>query len=217
MPGASARLLLLARGYAGEFGADLGGVGVLEIVEDGQGLLPGLPGLQQLASGTANIAEVGEGIGFSPAVADGLEDAQGALIASSRLAEVAGMEFGVAQAVPDVALQVAGAVVGIEGEGRGYGPLGSAPAVAVSSGGYVSVFWRGTGGALWQAARPGGGGLNGPTRLGFGPMATGPAAGIDKQGRACVYWVGTDGNLWEVFWDGSAWQGQFNRGYGQVG
>jgi len=100
---------------------------------------------------------------------------------------------------------------------RGYGPLGSAPAVAVSSGGYASVFWRGTGGALWQAAGPGGGALKGPTRLGFGPMATGPAAGVDRQGRVYVYWVGTDGNLWEVFWDGSAWQGQFNRGYGKVG
>lgn len=100
---------------------------------------------------------------------------------------------------------------------RGYGPLGSAPAVAVSSGGYASVFWRGTGGALWQAAGQGGGALKGPTRLGFGPMATGPAAGVDGQGRVYVYWAGTDGNLWEVCWDGSAWQGQFNRGYGQVG
>jgi hypothetical protein len=43
-------------------------------------------------------------------------------------------------------------------------------------------------------------------------MATGPAAGVDRQGRVYVYWVGTDGNLWEVFWDGSAWQGQFNPG-----
>lgn len=64
MPGALARLLLLARVYAGGFGADLGGVGVLEIVEDGEGLLPGLPGLQQLADGTADVAEVGEGVGF---------------------------------------------------------------------------------------------------------------------------------------------------------
>jgi hypothetical protein len=100
---------------------------------------------------------------------------------------------------------------------RGYGPLGSAPAVAVSSGGYASVFWRGTGGELWQAAGPGSGALTGPTPLGFGPMATGPAAGVDAQGHVYVYWVGTDGNLREVVWDGSAWQGQFNRGYGKVG
>jgi hypothetical protein len=89
--------------------------------------------------------------------------------------------------------------------------------VAVSSGGYASVFWRGTGGELWQAAGPGSGALTGPTHLGFGPMATGPAAGVDAQGRVYVYWVGTDGNLWEVFWDGAAWRGQFNRGYGKVG
>jgi hypothetical protein len=48
-------------------------------------------------------------------------------------------------------------------------------------------------------------------------MATAPAAGVDAQGHVYVYWVGTDGNLWEVIWDGTAWQGQYNRGYGQVG
>ena len=90
---------------------------MLEIVEDGECLLPCLPGLQQLACSAADIAEVGEGVGFPPAVADGPEDAQRALIAGGRLAEVAGVVFGVAQAVPDIALQVAAAVVGVEGEG----------------------------------------------------------------------------------------------------
>jgi hypothetical protein len=99
---------------------------------------------------------------------------------------------------------------------RGYGELGSAPAVAVSSDGAVNVFWRALGGFLWHGTGSGNGDLQG-TRLGFGPMATAPAAGIDGQGHIHVYWVGTDGNLWEVIWDGSAWQGQFNRGYGKIG
>ena len=90
---------------------------MLEVVEDGEGLLPGFPGGQQLASGAADIAEVGEGIGLSPAVAGGLEDGQRALIAGGGLAEVAGMVFGVAQAVPDAALEVAAAVAGVEREG----------------------------------------------------------------------------------------------------
>lgn len=89
---------------------------MLEIAEDGECLLPGLPCLQQLAGGPADIAEVGEGIGFPPAVANGPENAQRALIAGGRLTEVAGMVFGVAQAVPNVALEVAAAIVGVEGE-----------------------------------------------------------------------------------------------------
>ena len=88
--------------------------------------------------------------------------------------------------------------------------------MAVSGDGAVNVFWRGLAGALWQGTGLGTGDLKG-TRLGSGPMKSGPAAGVDAQGHVYVYWVGTDGNLWEVIWDGSAWQGQFNRGYGQVG
>jgi len=68
---------------------------VLEIVEDGEGLLPGFPGVQQLADAAADVAEVGEGIGCTPAVVDGLEDAKRALITGGCLAEVAGMVFGV--------------------------------------------------------------------------------------------------------------------------
>jgi hypothetical protein len=99
---------------------------------------------------------------------------------------------------------------------RGYGELGSAPAVAVNSDGEVNVFWAGLGHYLWQGQGSGSGDLKG-TRLGFGPMATGPAAGVDAQGHINVFWVGTDGDLWEAFWDGSAWQGPFNRGYGEIG
>ena len=52
-----------------ELGADLVGVGVLQVLEDGERLLPGLPGLRQLAGGVAGVAEVGEGLRFAAAVA----------------------------------------------------------------------------------------------------------------------------------------------------
>ena len=72
--------------HAGEFRADLGGVGVIQIVEDGECLLPGVSGAQRLADGAADIAQVGQGVGFPPPVADGAEDAQTAPVAGRRLA-----------------------------------------------------------------------------------------------------------------------------------
>lgn len=47
----------------------------------------------------------------------GREDAQRAFVADSRLAEVASVVFGVAEAVPDVGLEVTAAIAGVEGEG----------------------------------------------------------------------------------------------------
>jgi hypothetical protein len=49
----------VARGVAvcaGELGPHLVGVGVLQVLEDGEGLLPGLPGLRQLAGGYPEVA-----------------------------------------------------------------------------------------------------------------------------------------------------------------
>jgi hypothetical protein len=43
---------------------------MLYVLEHGQCLLPGLPGLGQLAGGVAGVAEVGEGTCFKPAIAD---------------------------------------------------------------------------------------------------------------------------------------------------
>jgi hypothetical protein len=54
---------------AGELSADLVGVGMLHVLEHGQCLLPGLPGLGQLAGGVAGVAKVGEGTRFEAAVA----------------------------------------------------------------------------------------------------------------------------------------------------
>jgi hypothetical protein len=61
---------------AGELGADLAGVGMLDVFEDGQRLLPGLPGLGQLAGGVTAVAEVGEGVRFSGAAAGIPEEAE---------------------------------------------------------------------------------------------------------------------------------------------
>jgi hypothetical protein len=42
---------------------------VLQVLEDGERLLPGVPGLRQLAGGVAGVAEVGEGRRLAEAVA----------------------------------------------------------------------------------------------------------------------------------------------------
>jgi len=54
---------------AGELAADLLGVRVLQILEDGQRLLPGLPDLAQLADGVAGVAEVRDAVCFKPGLA----------------------------------------------------------------------------------------------------------------------------------------------------
>ena len=43
---------------------------MLQVLKDGQRLLPGLPGLRQLAGGVAGVAEVGEDVRFMEAVAE---------------------------------------------------------------------------------------------------------------------------------------------------
>ena len=85
---------------AGELGADLAGVGVPQVVEDGQRLLPGLPGLRQLAGGVARVAEVGEGVRFIEADTGFPEKAERALVAGGGFGEVAQVVLGVPQAVP---------------------------------------------------------------------------------------------------------------------
>jgi hypothetical protein len=80
---------------------------MLHILEDGKRLLPGLPGLRQLASGMARAAEVGENIGFIEAVAEFPEDVERALIGGGCFAKAAEMVLGVAQAVPGISLEMA--------------------------------------------------------------------------------------------------------------
>jgi hypothetical protein len=65
---------------AGQLGADLLGVGVLQVLENGQRLLPGLPGLRQFAGGLAGVAEVGQYGRLAEAVAGFPAQAERALI-----------------------------------------------------------------------------------------------------------------------------------------
>jgi hypothetical protein len=82
------------------FGADLAGLGMPDVLEDGQRLLPGLTGLGQVAGGVADIAEIGEDTCFKGAVADFPGDAECPLVAVGGFAEAAEMALCVAKAVP---------------------------------------------------------------------------------------------------------------------
>jgi hypothetical protein len=63
----------------GEFAADLVGVGVVDVVEDGQGLLPGLAGGVVVAGAVVGVAEVAEDGGFAVAVAEVAVQGEGGL------------------------------------------------------------------------------------------------------------------------------------------
>ena len=102
--------------HAAEFGADLVGEGMLDVLEDGQRLLPCLAGLGQFASVMTSISNVDESVRFMPAVAEFTGDAEGALVAGGGFAEVAEMVLGVAQAVPGSCLEAAVADFCVEGE-----------------------------------------------------------------------------------------------------
>ena len=102
---------------AGEFGADVVGVGVAKVVEDGQGLLPGAAGCGGVVGRVVGVAEAGEGGGFAVAVVEVAEQGEGVLVAGEGLGVVAEVVVGVAEAVPGVGLPVAVAEVLEQGEG----------------------------------------------------------------------------------------------------
>jgi hypothetical protein len=78
------------------------GVGVVQVLQDGQGLPPGIMRLWLLAGGEVAVAEMGEYLGFVEAVAKFPEDAQGVLVTGDGLRRVAKFLLGVAEAVPGV-------------------------------------------------------------------------------------------------------------------
>jgi hypothetical protein len=100
-----------------EFGADLVGGGVAEVVEDGQGLSPGIVGGLGIAGGEAGLAEAGEGVGFLVAVAEILEQVQGMLVTGEGLVVVPEVVVGVAEAVPRVRLPISVVEFLVQGEG----------------------------------------------------------------------------------------------------
>src|SRR3954454_15472046 len=69
----SAALLIALTLVAAEIaksGADILGVGVAELVKDGEGFAPGISGGGGLAGSMVGVAEVGQGVGFVVAVAE---------------------------------------------------------------------------------------------------------------------------------------------------
>jgi hypothetical protein len=75
-------------------------MGVVQIFEDAERLLPGIPCFLRFVGGEVVVAEMGEDLGFAEAVADFTEDAESLLVAGSSLGEVAEAVFCVAEAVP---------------------------------------------------------------------------------------------------------------------
>src|SRR5215472_12234240 len=90
-----------------EPGPDLGGVWVMEAVEDGQRLLPGAAGRLIVSRGVLAVAEFGEGVGLMVAVAELAVQSQGPLVAGDRLWVAAEAVQGVADAGPRSSLTVA--------------------------------------------------------------------------------------------------------------
>jgi hypothetical protein len=101
---------------AGKLGADLVGVGVLDVLEDGQRLLPSLPSLRQLGGSMMGVTEVGERVRFIEAVSGFPEDTDRAMVAGGGFGGVAQMVLGVSQAVPDLSLEPAVADFRAQGE-----------------------------------------------------------------------------------------------------
>jgi hypothetical protein len=84
--------------------ADLGCIGVLQVLEYDQGLLPDTSRFQRVPCGVVDFAEMGEHLGFLVTVAEVPEDMQGAMMAVGGIGEVAELVLDVAEAVPGVRL-----------------------------------------------------------------------------------------------------------------
>jgi hypothetical protein len=99
-----------------QLGPEFGGVRVVELVEDRQGVPPGLAGRGGVAAGVLGVTEVGEDLGLVVPIADLPEQDDGALIAVRRQPGVAEVVVGVAEAVPRGRLAAAVAEVLMEVE-----------------------------------------------------------------------------------------------------
>jgi len=99
---ARARAVSGGRRRAGDvvqFRPDGRGVGVVQVVEDGQGLLPVVAGGLVVPVGLVGFAEVDEGLGAEVAVAVVRIGVQGLLVVGDCLAVAAGVVAAVAKAV----------------------------------------------------------------------------------------------------------------------
>ena len=82
---------------------------MIDVVVDGQCLLPGLPGLRQFAGGVACVADVDKDLCFVVAVAVVPAQAEREFEMGGGLGEVAEMVLDVTEGVPDRMLEVAAA------------------------------------------------------------------------------------------------------------
>ena len=87
-------------------GLDSGGVWVMEALEDGQRLLPGVAGRLVVSCGVLAVAEFGEGVGLVVAVAELAVQGQGLLVAGDGVRVAAKAVQGVADAGPGGGLTV---------------------------------------------------------------------------------------------------------------
>ena len=99
-----------------ELGADDIGIGMVEVAEDGQGLLPGVARGGEVAGFVMGVAEVGEHVGLEVAVAEVPDQGEGPVVAGNGLRVVAEVMVGVAEAVPGGGLPVAVVEVLVQGE-----------------------------------------------------------------------------------------------------
>ena len=99
-----------------QLAANLAGVGVAQVVEDGQGLLPGLAGGVVLPGGVLGVAEVGESAGLADPVAEFGQQFNGVTVAADRLCVLAEVMVSVTEAVPGGRLAVAVAEFTVQGE-----------------------------------------------------------------------------------------------------
>ena len=79
---------------------------MVEVVEDGQGLLPGVAGGLVVAGGVVGVAEVGQDGGFGVEVAEATKQGDGVLEALGCLVEITALVVDVAEAVPGAGLAV---------------------------------------------------------------------------------------------------------------
>jgi hypothetical protein len=115
-------------------------------------------------------------------------------------------------------------VADITAGGRGMGPLGSSPTVAVGPDtsthngyAYQYVFWEGTGPghSLWEAYWNGT--WHGPFNRGDGPLGSAPTAGADASGKQYVFWENTNLGLQEMYYNRSSWIKISISGMGPLG
>src|SRR3954452_12321631 len=90
---------------------------VVEVVADGECLLPGLPGLRELAGGVAGVAGVGEDFRFGVAVAMIPAQPERELKISGGPGDLAQLMLDVAEGVPRVVLEVAATELGDQVQG----------------------------------------------------------------------------------------------------